>query len=74
MENDRYDVAKAIILSGWALTLLTCFAVIGVAVYCLIVNRTIDDTLKGFATLCMGFLFGNIPTLVKDFTGNGTAK
>lgn len=74
MESDRYDVAKTIILSGWALTLLTCFAIIGVAVFSLIVKGTIDDALKGYATLCMGFLFGNIPTLVKDFTSNGTAK
>jgi hypothetical protein len=67
METDRYDVAKIVILSGWALTLLTCFAIVGVAAYSLIVYRTIDEALKGFATLCLGFLFGSIPTMVKDF-------
>jgi hypothetical protein len=67
MEADRYDVTKAIVLSGWALTLLACLAIVAVTAYSLIVYRTVDETLKGFATLCLGFLFGSIPTMVKDF-------
>jgi len=66
MENDRYEVVKIVVLSGWALTLLTCFVVLLAAVYSL-AHGTIDVTLKEFAILCFGFLFGNIPVLVKEF-------
>ncbi len=67
MEDDLYNIAKIVVLSGWALTLLVCFIVLLAAIYSLAKHGTIDITLKEFAILCFGFLFGNIPVLVKEF-------
>jgi hypothetical protein len=67
MENERFDIAKTVILSGWSLLLLACLVVIAAATWQLCAHQAIDDTLKGFATLCFGFLFGSFPALVKDF-------
>jgi hypothetical protein len=67
MENERFDIAKVVVLSGWSLTLLACLTVIGAAVYSLAVHRSIDPALEKWATLCFGFLFGSISALVKDF-------
>jgi hypothetical protein len=33
MDKERFDIAKAVILSGWSLMLLSCLIVIGAAVY-----------------------------------------
>lgn len=64
--DDRYNIAKIIVLSGWALTLMVCFVIIIGAVYQTLTG-TLDDALKGWAQLSLGFLFGSFVALVKDF-------
>lgn len=69
-DKERFDIAKVVILSGWSLMLLSCLIVIAAAVYQLHQGHGIDDALKGWATLCFGFLFGSCSGLVKDFIGS----
>jgi hypothetical protein len=65
--DDRYNIAKIIVLSGWALTLLVCWATIIGTVWLILRGHPVDDTLKGFAQTSFGFLFGSFVALVKDF-------
>jgi hypothetical protein len=44
--NERFDVSKMVVLSGWSLTLLVCIAVIGTAVYVSVTKNSIDAPIK----------------------------
>lgn len=70
-QNDqtRFDIAKLVVLSGWSLLLLSCVSVIGAAIVHTMTGIGIDPTLKDWATLCFGFLFGACAGMVKDFIG-----
>lgn len=63
----RFDTAKIVVLSGWALTIAVCVAVIGAATYCIATHTAMDDVLKQWGSTCLGFLFGAFVSLVKDF-------
>ena len=65
--NERFDIAKIVVLSGWSLTIVTCLAIIGSATYLLVSKVSIDGPLKEWASTCLGFLFGTFVSLVKDF-------
>jgi cytochrome c oxidase assembly factor CtaG len=65
--NERFDVAKLVVLSGWSLTILVCILVIGAAVYMVLTRASIDAPIKEWASTCLGFLFGAFVSLVKDF-------
>jgi hypothetical protein len=65
--SERFDIAKTVVLSGWALTLLVCVMLIGAAAWCLASGRPIDDALKQWAGTALGFLFGTGAAMVKDF-------
>jgi ABC-type uncharacterized transport system permease subunit len=55
-----------IILSGWALLMLVCIVVIGAAVTLWILGKTADESLVKMALMAMSFLFGSLPSMVKD--------
>lgn len=65
--NERFDVAKVVILSGWSLSLLTCFAVIAAAIFLAVTGKPIDGPLKEWSGMCLGFLLATFVPLVKDF-------
>lgn len=67
MENERFDIVKIVILSGWSLALLTCVTVIAAAVYMLVMKQPIDGPLKDWSMMCLAFLFTNFLPVVKDF-------
>lgn len=67
------DVAQIVVLSGWSLTILACFVIIGGAVYLAIAHPTTDmGPLKEWGGTCLGFLLGSFVTLVKDYIKVGT--
>lgn len=64
----RADIAKIVVLSGWALTILVCVGVIGTATNAFLTNPRADiGPLKEWAGMCLGFLFGSFVSLVKDY-------
>ena len=67
LENERFDIVKIVILSGWSLALLTCVTVIAAGVYMLVMKQPIDGPLKDWSMMCLAFLFTNFLPVVKDF-------
>jgi hypothetical protein len=65
--NERFDIAKFVVLSGWSLNVMTCLTIIGAATYCVVTGKAIDGPLKEWASMCLGFLFATFVPLVKDF-------
>lgn len=65
--NDKYDVTKIIVLSGWSLTIAVCLVIIGAAVYTSLQPESTPGPLKEWAGMCLGFLLGSFVGLVKDF-------
>lgn len=65
-EAERTDMARVVLLSGWALTLLACVSIIGAAVYTAIVTHDMTP-IREWAGTCLGFLLGNVFASVKDF-------
>jgi len=65
--NERFDIAKIVVLSGWSLNVLTCLTIIGAATYMVVTGKPIDGPLKEWASMCLGFLFATFVPLVKDF-------
>lgn len=65
--NERFDIAKVVILSGWSLNVLTCLVIIGAVVYMASSGKPIEGPLKEWASMCLGFLFATFVPLVKDF-------
>lgn len=55
-----------IIVSGWVLLLFVCFALIGAVAYIAILGHPLDDGLGKLAAGAFGFLFGTVPTFLKD--------
>lgn len=63
----RFNVAKIIVLTGFALTMLVCLILVCVSSYLLISIGTIPDALREWAGLALGYLFGTFSALIKDF-------
>lgn len=55
-----------IIVSGWVLLLVVCFALIAVVGYLALAGHPIDPELSKLTGPALGFLFGSIPPLIKD--------
>ena len=73
VQHERFDVSTWIILSGWSLTLLSCFVIILVAAYLTLIGKPIDSPLKEWAGMALGFLLGSFVGLVKDYISKFTA-
>jgi hypothetical protein len=62
-EDDKFDIARIVILSGWILTIVACAAVIITA----LLQEAPTSPIKDWAATCLGFLFGSFASMVKDF-------
>jgi hypothetical protein len=62
-EDERFDLARIVVLSGWILTLLVCAGII----LATLLQENPQGPLKEMAATCLGFLFGSFATIVKDF-------
>jgi hypothetical protein len=62
------DVAKFVVISGWVGMLLACFGILFAVAYTAVTypDTPISKELLGLAGTAFGFLFGNLPTMVKD--------
>jgi hypothetical protein len=65
--NERFDIAKVVVLSGWSLSLLVSISIIGSATYLVVSKGSVDGPLKEWASTCLGFLFATFVSMVKDF-------
>jgi len=61
-------LTEFLIMSGWILLLCTCFTTIGAVVHLSVFfpNHPINDNLSKLAFAAAGFLFGSLPSLIKD--------
>lgn len=70
--NQRFDIAKLVVLSGWSMTVIVCLTIISAAVSQLVFHPGVElGSLKEWAGMCLGFLLGNFVSLVKDFIKEG---
>jgi len=71
------DVFKFIVMTGWVLLLGGCFTMIFAVLYMSMKagpGVALDDNLWKMAALAVGFLFGNLPTLLKDIMNKSEEK
>lgn len=54
-----------IIISGWIMLLISCFAIVGATAWVALQGMPIDS-LEKIAAAAMGFLFGSVPAFLKD--------
>jgi hypothetical protein len=58
-----------IILSGWSLLIAVCLIVVCVPIAMWALGQPVHDELAKMALMAMSFLFGSLPTMVKDLIG-----
>jgi xanthine/uracil permease len=61
-------------MSGWVLLLVVCFGLIAAVAYQALTHQPVDDTLGKLAGVAAGFLFGTIPTFLKDLLTSEQGK
>lgn len=60
-------MVKAIVLSGWVLSLVVILSILVTTMYFLISGQAVPDILREWAGICLGFLFGTFMGMVKDY-------
>jgi len=60
-------VIRAVIISGWVMTMAMTFGLIGAAVALWYMRIEVPDELKQWAAMSLGFLFGTFPTMLRDY-------
>lgn len=62
-------IAKAIVLSGWVVCLLAAVLIVVSSLYMMVFHPEIPQppTLREWSSIVLGFLFGNMMTMIKDF-------
>ena len=63
----RARVVRAIIISGWFMSLLVMMAVVGSALYMVLTRGEAPEQLSQWAGVALGFLFGTFTAIVKDY-------
>ena len=65
----RKNIITGIILSGWIVSVLLIMSVVASSVYLLVTQPSVPlpDTLREWAGIAMGFLFGNFFNIVRDY-------
>lgn len=63
------QVAKGIVLSGWVICMVASIIIVLSAVYLMVMHPEVKmpDTLREWASVVIGFMFGNMMTMIKDF-------
>jgi tetrahydromethanopterin S-methyltransferase subunit F len=63
------NIVTGIILSGWVVSVLLIMSIVASSVYLQIANPTVPlpDTLREWAGIAMGFLFGNFFSIIKEY-------
>ena len=65
-------LVKFVILSGWILSLLATLGILLVALYLMVTGLPLPSPLTEWASTAIGFIFGSIVTIAKDFVTNQT--
>lgn len=60
------DVTKAVILSGWIIMLISCFAIVGSAAYVFVTTGKPNPDLMTLAGMAFTFLCTTLPKMVSD--------
>jgi hypothetical protein len=63
------NIVTGIILSGWVVSVLLIMSIVAASVYLQVMfpNNPVPDTLREWSGICMGFLFGNFFSIVKEY-------
>lgn len=67
VDKRKDKIVRWIILTGWVFTLLAMIAILGAAVYQVMLGNDIPETLKNWGGIALGFLFGTFQTTIKDY-------
>jgi hypothetical protein len=76
-QSDTKDdkITRWIIVSAWLLCLVTVLIIVLSCVYMAVMHPEINQpALKEWGSVAIGFLFGNITNLIKDFVINSFKK
>lgn len=66
--NQRFDIGKMIVISGWAITLLVSVSLIMLSLWLIMHGLDVPSPLKEWSGIAIGFLFGNLMTMIFNFT------
>lgn len=66
-DKRRGMVVRAVIISGWVLTLVTMVALMGSAMWLLLEGRPVPEELRQWSGIALGFLFGTFTSIVRDY-------
>ena len=70
-DKRRGMVVRAVIISGWIITLLTMVAVIGSAMWAVLSKGAAPEELRQWAGVALGFLFVTFTSIVRDYISEG---
>lgn len=66
------NLVKFVILSGWVLSLVATLSILFLALYLMMYNLPLPEPLTQWASVAIGFVFGSIVNIAKDFVNNQT--
>ena len=66
--KQRFSIAKIVITTGWILTLVTAVVILLSAVFMVVTNQPVPEVIQNWGGMILGFLFGNLFGLIKDFS------
>lgn len=63
------NIVTGILISGWILSVLLILSIVSASVYLQVLHPDvpIPDTLREWAGISIGFLFGNFFTIIKEY-------
>lgn len=64
------NIIRGIVLSGWILCVVCSIMVLAIALYLMLTGTPLPAPLSEWSSIVLGFIFGTISSLVKDFIGN----
>jgi len=66
-QRRKSGVVRAIILSGWIMTLATMMAIVGASLWLTLTGKIVPETLGNWTGVALGFLFGNFSSIVANY-------
>ena len=74
IESKRFITSRGIVITGWVILVLFSVAILGAALYMLVVGRPLPDILENWASTVIGFQFGIFVSMVIDFMNGDKDK
>lgn len=71
LDKRKNEIVRAIIMSGWVLTLLLMVGIVGAALWLMLTGHEVPKTLEQWGSVALGFLFGSFSKMISDYIAGG---